>query len=215
MQKFLLLLTMYLPLLPAAWAQTIQVGTFSASEFADWTEKSFKGHTLYELVKDPEIGKTVVQAQTQGAASGRFKKVKIDLVKTPFLNWSWKIDKPYAGIDENTKTGDDFPVRVYVVVERGLFGISTLALNYVWASKNPVGTSWPNPFTAQARMLALDSGAADAGKWVGHKRNVREDLKAAFGDDFTEIHAVAIMTDGDNSRQQARAWYGDISFSDR
>jgi hypothetical protein len=55
----------------------------------------------------------------------------------------------------------------------------------------PAGTSWPNPFAAQARMLAVNSGMADAGKWVTHKRNVREDLKAAFGEDFTEIHVVA------------------------
>ena len=53
------------------------------------------------------------------------------------------------------------------------------------------------------------------GKWVIHKRNVLEDLKAAFGEVFSDFHAVAIMTDGDNNAQQARAWYGDISFSDR
>lgn len=215
--KFLLFLMGLLAtmLSVSASGETITVGAFSANDFAGWAEKSFKGHTVYALVNDAETGRTVVRAQTQGAASGRFKKVTIDLVKTPMLNWSWKIDKPYTGIDENARDGDDFPVRVYVVVERGPFGISTQAINYVWASKNPVGSSWPNPFTAQARMLAVNSGAADAGKWVIQKRNVRRDLKAAFGEDFTEIHVVAIMTDGDNSGQQARAWYGDISFSDK
>jgi hypothetical protein len=44
-------------------------------------------------------------------------------------------------IDENSKAGDDFSVRVYVVLERGLLGFSMRALTYVWASKNPVGTS--------------------------------------------------------------------------
>jgi hypothetical protein len=157
----------------------------------------------------------VVRARTNGAASGRFKKMTVDLSKTPVMHWSWKIEKPYSGVDENTKAGDDFPVRVYVVVERGFLGLSTKALNYVWASKNPVGASWPNPFTSQARMLAVNSGAIDAGKWIAHKRNVRDDLKEAFGEDFTEIHVVAIMSDGDNSDQQAQAWYGDIFFSEK
>ena len=197
------------------WARSPPVGVFSEADFSGWTEKSFKGHTLYEFAKDQELGKTVVYARTQGAASGRFKKIMVDLTKTPFLNWSWKIEKPYAGIDENTKAGDDFPVRVYVVVERGFLGLSTKALNYVWASEKPVGASWPYPFTSQAKMLAVNSGALDAGKWVSHKRNVHDDLKAAFGEDFTEIHAVAIMTDGDNGGRQARAWYGDISFSEK
>lgn len=215
MKKVLLLLTIYSTVLLPAWTQTIPVGAFSTGDFSEWVEKSFKGDTLYWLIKDGEIGKFVVQAETQGDASGRFKKIRIDLTKTPFLNWSWKIERPYAGIDENTKAGDDFPVRVYVVVERGFLGLSTKALNYVWASKNPVGASWPNPFTSQARMLAVNSGAPDSGKWINHKRNVREDLKAAFGEDFNEIHAVAIMTDGDNSGQRARSWYGDISFSQK
>jgi hypothetical protein len=198
-----------------ASANAMHVGAFASGDFSGWSEKSFKGHTQYDLVKNQELNKMVVLAQTQGAASGRFKKITVDLTKTPIMHWSWKIEKPYTGIDENTKDGDDFPVRVYVVVERGFLGLSTKALNYVWASKNPVGASWANPFTSQARMLAVNSGTADAGKWVSHKRNVREDLKAAFGEDFTEIHAIAIMTDGDNSGQQARSWYGDIFFSEK
>ncbi|MFL6717739.1 MAG: DUF3047 domain-containing protein [Burkholderiaceae bacterium] len=42
---------------------------------------------------------------------------------------------------------------------------------------------------------------------------MRDDLRAAFGEDFTGIDAVAVMTDGDNGARQGRAWYGDISFS--
>jgi hypothetical protein len=215
MSRSLLSLTIIWVFSSSVWAQTIQVGAFSARDFSGWGEKSFKGQTAYEIVMDPELGTYVVHAETRGEASGRFKKVRIDLADTPFLNWSWKIEKPYTGIDENTKAGDDFPVRVYVVVERGFLGFSTKALNYVWASKNPVEASWPNPFTSQARMLAVNSGASDAGRWISHKRNVREDLRAAFGEDFREIHAVAIMTDGDNSGQHARSWYGDISFSQK
>ena len=196
--------------LPAA-AETVQVGMFSAGDLAGWEDKSFKGQTQYELVPGPSG--TVLQASTDGMASGRFRKIRVDLAKTPVLNWSWKIEAPYRDIDESTKAGDDFPVRVYVVVERGPLGLRTRAMNYVWASAKPVGARWPNPFTSQAMMLAVDSGAAKAGAWVSHKRNVRDDLRVAFGDDVTEIHAVAVMTDGDNGGRRARAWYGDISFT--
>jgi hypothetical protein len=194
-----------------AFATEIRVGAFSAGDLFGWEEKSFKGHTRYALVS--EDGRTVLGAETDGAASGRFRKIHVDLTKTPVLAWSWKIAAPYAGIAENEKRCDDFPVRLYVVVERGVFGLSSLALNYVWAAQNPVGMLWPNPFTKQAMMLALDSGAARAGQWVTHRRNVREDLRAAFGEDITAIDAVAVMTDGDNSGSHGRAWYGDISFS--
>jgi hypothetical protein len=162
-------------------AQEISRDLFSSVGLSNWTEKSFKGNTRYELVRDVDLNRMVVLAKTECAASARFKKITVDLPKTPAMRWSWKIDKPYVGIDENTKAGDDFPVRVYVLVEHGFLGVSSKALNYVWASKNPVGASWPNPFTSQARMVAVNSGAFDAGRWVNHRRNVHEDLKAAFG----------------------------------
>jgi hypothetical protein len=194
-----------------AVAAGIVVGAFSAGDLSAWEEKSFKGHTRYALTTVD--GRTVLEAQTDGAASGRFRKIHVDLTKTPMLEWSWKIEAPYAGIAEMEKRGDDFPVRLYVVVERGLFGLSSLALNYVWAAQNPVGMRWPNPFTKQAMMLAVDSGTAQAGQWVRHRRNVRDDLRAAFGEDITVIDAVAVMTDGDNSGNHGHAWYGDIVFS--
>jgi hypothetical protein len=194
-----------------AAAETVQVGMFSAADMAGWEDKSFKGQTQYELVPGP--AGAVLQASTDGMASGRFRKIRVDLARTPMLNWSWKIEAPYRDIDESTKAGDDFPVRVYVVVERGPLGLRTRALNYVWASGKPAGARWPNPFTSQATMLAVDSGAAKAGTWVSHKRNVRDDLRAAFGDDITVIDAVAVMTDGDNGARRARAWYGDLFFS--
>jgi hypothetical protein len=194
-----------------AQAETLQVGSFSSGDLAAWEVKSFKGETRYELVRDG--GATVLQASTDGMASGRFRKIRIDLAKTPVLRWRWKIDAPYRGNDENSKAGDDFPVRIYVVVERGPLGLRSRALNYVWASGKPVGALWPNPYTSQAMMLAVDSGEAKAGGWVSHQRNVRDDLRAAFGEDISEIQAVALMTDGDNGARQARAWYGDITFS--
>jgi hypothetical protein len=213
--KFLILIAALFGAACLASAETVTVGAFSNGSLADWKEKSFKKHTFYELRKDEERNSLVLQAQTQGAASGLVRDIRIDLTRTPILNWSWKIDKPYSGIDEKTKGGDDYPVRVYVVVSKGLLGLSTRAINYVWAGRTPVGDNWPNPFTGQARMLAVDSGMAQSGKWVTHRRNVREDLRAAFDEDFTEAHAVAVMTDGDNSGQEARAWYGDIFFSDK
>jgi hypothetical protein len=114
-------------------AETISVGAFSSGDFSGWTEKSFRDNTHYALVDDSELNQSV--RHTQGAASGRFKKVTVDLSRMPILRWSWKIEKPYTGINENAKAGDDFPVRVYVFVEHGFLGVSTKALNYVWASK--------------------------------------------------------------------------------
>ncbi|MFZ2155976.1 MAG: DUF3047 domain-containing protein [Bradyrhizobium sp.] len=192
---------------------SVPVGQFSKASLEGWEQKSFKGETEYAFVYDPAKRATVLQAVSGAAASGRFRKIAIDLTKTPFLNWSWKVSAPLVGNDENAKSGDDFSARLYVVAERGIMGVSSLSVNYVWASQHPAGSSWPSPFTRRVRLMAMNSGSIGLNMWVSHKRNVRDDLRDQFGEDITSVDAVALMTDTDNSGGRARAYYGDIWFT--
>lgn len=194
-------------------ADEIVVGQFSQGDLNGWQEKSFAGHTQYQIISSAP-GK-VLQANSYGAASGLFKEVTINLTKTPWLNWSWRIDNTLNGNNERTKQGDDYPARVYVIVSGGLFFWKTLALNYVWSNQQAVNSEWDNPFTRSAKMVAVRSGTAETGSWVSQKRNVREDLKRVFGKDIKEIHAVAVMTDSDNTDTTTTAMYGDLFFSSK
>lgn len=191
----------------------LPVTQFWKGAWGAWEAKAFKGETVYAFTFDPDLNLTVLEATSRAAASGRFRKIEIDLVKTPFLNWSWKVTQPVTGVDENTKAGDDFAARIYVVVERGPLGLRSLSMNYVWAAQHSVGAAWPSPFTSNVRLLAVDSGTSRLNAWVNHRRNVREDLKQQFGEDIRSIDAVALMTDTDNSGQSAHAFYGDVWFS--
>lgn len=192
-------------------AETIPVGQFSQGQLAGWEDKAFKGMTQYQLQRDGQT--QVLAAEVMGGASGKFKKIKIDLNRTPYLNWRWKVDQAWPGLNEKTKAGDDYPARLYVVVERGLLGISSKTVNYVWASQQPVGSLWPNAFTSQAALIAVESGNQNVRQWRTYKRNVKADLKEAFGENFTQIDAIAVMSDGDNSQQSGRACFGDIWFT--
>jgi len=194
-------------------SEIVMVGQFSKSSLAGWEQKAFKGETDYTLVYDAAKKMTVLQAASSAAASGRFRRITVNLTETPFLNWSWKVSDLLVGNDEKAKAGDDFAARIYVVVERRIMGLTSLSVNYVWASQHPVGSSWASPFTGRVRLMAINSGATNLNSWVAHKRNVRRDLKEQFGEDITSIDAVALMTDTDNSGRYARAFYGDIWFS--
>ena len=200
--------------LAAAEPLTIPVGEFSREKLDEWEEKSFEGNTRYTLVE--QGGRQVLKAESRAAASGLFREILVDLDKTPFLNWSWRIENSLEGLDEQTKQGDDYPARIYVVVSGGLAFWRTRAVNYVWASRLPRGFEWPNAFAGDnAMMVALRSGEARARKWVREKRDVRADLRRFFGNDIRYIDGVALMTDTDNSLQQATAYYGDIFFSEK
>lgn len=62
-------------------------------------------------------------------------------------------------------------------------------------------------------MVAVESGEDLVGEWVEEKRNILDDIKLLLGIDATRVDAVAIMTDTDNSKQSASAYYGDIFFT--
>lgn len=153
-------------------------------------------------------------ATSQGTASGLYYERRIDLRRTPVLNWSWKVKKVLRGLDEEKKSGDDFPARVYVVVRGGLAFWRTKALSYVWANTHQVGAFWPSPFTANVVLIAAQSGEQRLGSLIDEKHNLREDWKRAFHEDISAIDAVAIMTDTDNSGQSATALYSTPWFSE-
>ena len=187
------------------------VGDFLAGSLTGWQEKVFKGKTRYQLINHG-AGK-VLKADSRASASGLFREMKIDLLKTPCMTWSWKVDGILDGLDETTKGGDDYPARVYVVFSDGLFFWQTRALNYVWSSGHAVGVAWPNAYTDRSINVAAQSGPARVGQWVVQSRNIRDDYKRFVGGDISQADAVAIMTDTDDSGRSATAYYGEVRFT--
>lgn len=189
------------------------VANFSQNDLQNWKPHSFQGNTNYSLIKKDQL--VVLKAVSQNAASGLVKKQQIDLKKTPFLNWQWKVESALYRLSETFKDDDDFAARIYVVVDGGVFFWNTLALNYVWSSGQEKNSRWGNPFSVNSKMISVESGDQFKNQWRAEKRNVLEDLRQSFERDFRFIDAIAIMTDTDNSGQSATAYYGDIYFSDK
>ena len=189
----------------------LMIGRFSAGDLKEWQTKAFQGETRYAF--DEKSGRRALFADSRSAASGLYREIQVDLQRTPWLHWSWRVDRVLNGVDERTKAGDDYPARVYVVVSGGAAFWKTRSLVYVWSSHQPVGATWHNAFTSNARVMALRSGTQDAGRWVSEKRDLRADFRQLFGEEIAQIDAVALMTDTDNSGQSATAWYGDIYFT--
>jgi len=198
-------------------SKTIAIAEFSKGSLQGWEKKEFDGTTTYEFVADKQNKKDtdqkVLKATSHDGASGLFRKIHIDLNKTPYLNWSWSTSSKLEGINESKKSGDDFVARIYVVVDGGYLFWKTIALNYVWSSSHQQGETWANPFTSNATMFAVESGDTNLGKRQHYKRNIKEDLKKLVGRDEQYIDAIAIMTDTDNSGQSASSMFGDIFFS--
>jgi hypothetical protein len=206
-----LLLGVSLPLgSMVAGANEIAVSRFAVEGLKGWEAKSFKGNTDYRIVQ--EDGRVALKAHAKGAASGISKTLSFDPRTHRYLRWSWKVADTIAAGNERTKQGDDYAARVYVVFP-GRFFWQMRAINYIWANKLPKGEYVPNAFTANAMLLAVQSGPALAGQWVSEQRDILADYRRMFGEDPPVAGAVAIMTDTDNTGAEATAWYGEITLS--
>ncbi len=205
------------------WAGTedLVVGNFSKNTLADWDVKVFSGETRYNLVKEiKDTGNrantvTVLKAVSNTSASGLVKKIRVDLEKTPFLQWRWKVAKRIPVQNEMNKEQDDYAARVYVIVDGGFFAWNTMALNYVWANGVDKGVRWDNAFAAKhSKMIALRSKDDEIQHWYTEKRDVREDFERSFGESVRYIDVIAIMSDTDNTSSSAESYYGDIVFTE-
>nr|WP_300306840.1 DUF3047 domain-containing protein [Halomonas sp.] len=176
-----------------------------------WPEKSFSGSSDYRLTQHD--GMTVLMAQANRQASAKYLERKIDLRETPYLRWCWQISGVHSGLNEQSKSGDDYPARVYVARKTGVLPWQVESVNYVWSSNQPINTSWPNAFTDRAVLLALQSGNEQVGQWVGEVRNIAADYQRLFGAKPTQIDGLALMSDGDNASVNATAWFSKMELT--
>lgn len=189
-------------------------------------------HTQFTLVE--EAGRTVLAVRANASSSGLLRRVRVDLRIHPILSWRWKVaNLPVKG-DLSTKAGDDFAVRIYVTFDldpatlplgdrlrlslaRTIWGdqLPAAALCYVWDGRSPVDTIVPNAYTDRVRMVVVDSGSAELGRWVARERNMAADFRRAFGIEPPPVTGIIVSADTDNTGESVESWFGDIEFRSR
>ena len=208
------ILIIFLFFFTLAYAENINVFDFTEEELSTLKVRKVRGadaKTKYTLGNN-ENGK-YIKAEANNSASGLGKELKINLKKTPFLNITWKVEKDLTGIVENSKKGHDYAARVFVVKKTGATPLSNRAMNYVFSSNNEINTYNPRPFTKKSIDYVLSTTKEDLNEWVTVKVNVRDHFKKFHDLDLDDINGIAIMSDTDNSKLNAIAYYQNIYFS--
>tara|TARA_B100001996_G_scaffold74906_1_gene55310 strand:- start:292 stop:948 length:657 start_codon:yes stop_codon:yes gene_type:complete len=203
-------------LINSSYANNINIFDFTLKELDTLKVRKVRGadnKTIY-TVGTNEKG-NYLKAEANNAASGLGKEIKIDLNKTPFINITWKIEKDLPGIKEDTKKNHDFAARVFVIKKTGATALSNRAVNYVFSSNSSIGNNWPSPYTKKSIDNVLSTTKNNLNNWVTVKANVKEDFKKFHDLDVKELDGIAIMSDTDNSKLKAIAYYQNIYFSDK
>ena len=175
-----------------------------------WAMRSFDGETSDQsVVLD---GVHALRAQADRSASALYWEGQVALSLWPSLRWRCRIQAAMSGTRERTRTGDDLAARISVVARDSLLFWKSHALCYVWASAAKAGQDWPNPYSDEVHMVALNGIGDATGDWVEHERDVAADFQRYFGVVPKEIDAVGVMTNLDQSGIWAIAWYADLRF---
>lgn len=192
-----------------------------------WTVNRTKIPTRYTLTEVDQ--RPVLHAMAESSASGLY----VPLVgrEAGMLRWTWKTRDIIRNADNAQGHREDAPLRLFVAFDGDkstlslkdqlMFEMARLTtgrdmpyatLMYIWGGQRAEGTVLRNPHTDRVRMIVVDTGTKHANQWRCHERDLRADYRKAFGSDPGQLLAVGIMTDTDNTKSRAEAWYGDIAL---
>jgi hypothetical protein len=185
--------------------------------------------TQYSVVR--LSNRRTLMASAASSASMLRKDLRIEPEQLNALNFSWQIQKLIEGADMAQRDYDDSPVRLVLAFDgdRSQFSPKNAMLSelthaltgqpmpyatlmYVWCNQRPVNSVIQNPRTDRIRKIVVESGAGRLNQWTSYERNIRADYEKAYGEAPGALIGIGIMTDSDNTRSHAQAWYGPIQL---
>ncbi len=210
------------------WAQASRT---PESPGSPWAHVKFPGKVPTEFRPVRKDGRDALAVRSQASASMLRSQLRIDPQDLGRVRFSWMVPALIADADLAVRDREDATVRVILAFEgdRSRFSARDAALSelaraitgeempyatlmYVWSGRHPAGTLIKSARTDRIRKLVVQSGTQDLGRWLEYERDVRADYERAFGEAPGALVAVGIMTDSDNTRSRAQAWYGPVRF---
>jgi hypothetical protein len=188
-----------------------------------WKPLSFpkiKKHTSYRIESNGPG--SYLKAESNASASAVLHKKEFNVYQYSRLRWRWKVENVYTKGNAKTKSGDDYPLRIYIVfkydpekagfTEKLKYSAAKLiygeypphsSLNYIWANRKHDETIITNAYTEKSKMVLLQEGDSNSGKWLKQDVNMREDYEDAFGEKPPPIASIAIMNDSDDTGEKS------------
>jgi hypothetical protein len=177
-------------------------------------------HTRYSIVT--EGTESYLRAESHASASGLVLEKEFNVYEYPKVRWRWKVENVYHQGDAHTRAGDDYPMRIFVIFKHDPDKAAPLeffehsiarqlsmeypphsSLNYVWASKEQPESIINSPYTDWTKMISIEKGAVNTGRWLEEEVDIVEDYARAFSEKPPAIAELAIMNDSDNTGESS------------
>ncbi len=183
-----------------------------------WEHQTFPKidrHSSYSV--EQFDGGVCLRAESSASASGILYRETFSVYEYPKIRWRWRTDRVYGKGDARKKSGDDYPLRIYVlfrydparagILEKVRYEVARLfygtypphsALNYVWANREHGEKIFPNAYSERAMMI-LKRGPGDVGSWHTEEADILRDYRQAFGEDPPREAGLALINDSDDT----------------
>jgi DUF3047 family protein len=184
---------------------------------------SGKKPTEYKIITEND--NHCLQIKSDLSASGLICKTKFNPNEYPLLKWKWKVNNIIPSTSGNTKEGDDYPLRIFVMFEKDSSQISFWkkleksairlisgyeppykSLCYVWANTKSDTSAYFSPYTDDVMIICKQSGSDSCNQWIENQVNIVEDYKKYFDKKVPSIACIAIMGDTDNTESQTLSY---------
>ena len=168
-------------------------------------------HTRFFIVDEPTATDRRALAVVAKSSSGImiFKVEGMDLKKTPYMRWRWRIVRR-MNLPEGAAEPDDQACAVYL--SDGTM-LNQKCVGYRWEHFVPVGTRrMINYACSKVDVLCLRNRETPVGEWVEEECNVFEDFKRAFGKEPSKDAVLAIGANSQYSKSDTRVEIDYIEF---
>jgi len=196
---------------------------------AQWLHRTFPGKASNQFAYLKLDGRNAIGVTSSASASMMRKVVSVEPAQLEAVRFSWKVPALIEGADLALRDKSDSPVRLVLAFDgdrsklsardhmlselaRALAGedMPYATLMYVWCNTREPGSVLMNSRTDRIRKLVLESGPKRLNRWLDYERDIRADYLKVFGEEPGRLIGVGIMTDTDNTKSTAEAWYGPV-----
>ena len=200
----------------AIWAEEVVVANFLQTKQEvpqGWKLSVHEGEADLALVLDGDG--QALKLRSRLSSFTLAKAVDIDLRKTPYLEWEWKVTELPKGGDVRRRATDDQAAQLIVLFSWGPFRQE--AIVYMWDSTAPEGTALQMPSPPlypflNAQGVVVRSAETQTGEWIAETRDVVADYRRLFGKEPERVLGIGLQINSQHTRSQAEAYWRSVKF---
>jgi hypothetical protein len=175
-------------------------------------------------------GRAAWRADADASASLLRRRTRTSISDSTAVEFAWWVAAVIPMADLRQAETADSPVRVLLAFDGDVSKLSMrnrmqfqaaealtgeappyATLMYVWDNHAAPESILPGARSDRVRKIVVQSGSGRLRQWLSYRRRLRADYVRAFAEEPGNLIGVAMLTDSDNTRSRAQAWYGEIA----